>query len=79
MQNMPLTDLDANKTAFIKEIQGGHMMVLRLTSMGIRPGVKITKISSHFWRGPVTVRIGKTKVAIGYAMAQRILLEEHIS
>jgi len=70
-----LTQLGANKTAVIKEIEGGFGMIRRLESMGIRPGIKITKISSHFWKGPVTVLVGRSKVAIGHGMAQKIVVE----
>ncbi len=71
---MRLTDLDANKTAVIKEIEGGSKVKMRLETMGIRPGVKITKISSHFWRGPVTIKVGRAKVAIGHGMAREVIL-----
>jgi len=72
MFGMNLTDLNSNETAVIKTIGGGPGVVSRLMSMGIRPGVNITKISAHFWRGPVTVRVGRTKLAIGYGMAKKI-------
>ena len=71
---MRLTDLDANKTAVIKEIEGGSKVKMRLETMGIRPGVKITKISSHFWKGPVTIKVGRAKVAIGHGMAREVIL-----
>jgi Fe2+ transport system protein FeoA len=44
-----------------------------LQALGIRPGKKITKVSS-FRRGPVTVRIDNTHVAIGFGMADRIVV-----
>ena len=71
---MRLTDLDANKTAVIKEIEGGSKVKMRLETMGIRPGVRITKISSHFWKGPVTIKVGRAKVAIGHGMAREVIL-----
>jgi len=70
-----LTELGTNKQAIIREIQGGSGPVSRLDSMGIRPGVKITKLSSHFWRGPVTVLVGKAKIAVGHGVAHKILVE----
>ena len=73
---MRLTDLDADETAVIKEIEGGLKVKMRLEAMGIRPGIKVTKISSHFWRGPVTLKVGTAKVAIGHGMAQRVIVEE---
>ncbi|MDP8298363.1 MAG: FeoA family protein [Candidatus Tantalella remota] len=75
MEETKLTNLKAGQTAVVKEIRGGEGVSHRLSSLGIRPGKEITHVSSHFWRGPVTVRIGRAKVAIGYGMAQKIVVE----
>ena len=75
MEETVLTQLKAGQTATVKEIRGGNDVAHRLSSLGIRPGKEITHVSSHFWRGPITVRIGKSKVAIGHGMAQRIIVE----
>ncbi|MGB2599342.1 MAG: FeoA family protein [Candidatus Omnitrophota bacterium] len=75
MKEINLTQLGAKKTAVIKEILGGYVVTRRLESMGVRPGKSITMISAHFWRGPVTVIVGKSKVAIGHGMAQRVIVE----
>jgi ferrous iron transport protein A len=75
MKEIHLTRLGAKQTAVIKEISGGYGVTHRLESMGIRPGKSITMISAHFWRGPITVMIGKAKVAIGHGMAQKIIVE----
>jgi ferrous iron transport protein A len=72
---MYLTELKTKQTGVVKEILGGHGVQSRLAALGIRPGKKITKISSHFWRGPVTVLVDKTKVAIGHGMALKIVVE----
>jgi ferrous iron transport protein A len=72
---MYLTELKTKQTGVVKEILGGHGARSRLAALGIRPGKKITKLSSHFWRGPVTVLVDKTKVAIGHGMAQKIIVE----
>ena len=70
-----LTKLQPGKSATVVEIQGGHNMLKKVQSMGIRPGKRITKVSSHFWRGPQTIQIGKARVAVGYGMAERIFVE----
>jgi len=70
-----LTQLKPGESGTVIEIQGGHGMVSRLHAMGIRPGKKIKKVSSHFWRGPHTVEVNSSRVAIGYGMASRIFLE----
>lgn len=57
----------------------GQGSVRRLEALGIRPGKKVTKISSMLFRGPVTLRVDSTQVAIGFGMANRILVEVDIS
>jgi ferrous iron transport protein A len=49
-------------------------MLERLMGMGIRPGQTVRKISAQFLRGPVTVQVEKTQVAIGFGAAVKILV-----
>lgn len=73
--NINLTQLHPGEIGIIKEIQGGAGLVRKLQSMGIRQGKKITKVSSHFWRGPQTVEIDDRQIAIGFGMARKISVE----
>ena len=75
MQVKTLKDLKPGERGRIAQIDGGHGMVGRLAAMGIRPGRRITKLSSGFMRGPVTIEIDRTQVAIGFGMAKRIMVE----
>lgn len=50
-------------------------MVNRLSALGIRPGKRITKVSSMLMRGPVTIQSGQTQLAVGFGMAGRIIVE----
>ncbi|MCK4462732.1 MAG: ferrous iron transport protein A [Candidatus Omnitrophica bacterium] len=70
-----LTRMKPGESGAVTEIQGGFGMMRRVQSMGIRPGKKITKVSSHFWRGPQTIEIDNLRVAIGFGMARRIFVE----
>ena len=70
-----LTQMQPGETGIVKEVQGGHGFVRKLQSMGVRPEKKITKVSSHFWRGPQTVGIDNIQIAVGFGMAKRILVE----
>jgi len=70
-----LTQMQPGETGIISEIQGGHGLIRKLQSRGIRPGKRISKVSSHFWRGPQTVEIDNLQIAIGFGMARRILVE----
>ena len=75
MEEMLLTQLKVDQIATVKEILGGQGAISRLEALGIRPGKRIVKISSHFWRGPETVLVDKTKVAIGHGIARKIIVE----
>ncbi len=59
----------------VLRVDGGMGLLSRLSAMGVRPGKKITKVSSMLMRGPVTVQLGGTRLAIGFGMAGRILVE----
>lgn len=50
-------------------------MVGRLAALGIRPGRRVTKLSSGFMRGPVTIEVDRAQMAIGFGMAKRIRVE----
>jgi ferrous iron transport protein A len=50
-------------------------MVDRLNALGIIPGKRITKISSMFARGPVAIEVDRGQVAIGYGMANKIIIQ----
>ena len=59
----------------VVEVNGGLGLVNRLSAMGLRPGKRLTKISSMLMRGPVTIKVGNTRLAIGHGMASRILVK----
>jgi ferrous iron transport protein A len=75
MNTLDLTAMKAGTTGTVVKILGGHGVVRRLDALGIRPGVHLTKRSSQLMRGPVTVAIGNTQIAIGFGMAKKIILE----
>jgi ferrous iron transport protein A len=74
MDYIDLTKLEEGESGKVVEIQGGHGLTRRLESMGIRSGKKVTKVSSQFMCGPVTLRIDNYQLAIGYGMAKKILV-----
>jgi len=75
MRRLHLNELKPETEATVLSIEGGHAAGRRLESLGIRPGVRIKKISKHFWQGPVTVLVKKTKIAIGHGMAEKVIVE----
>ena len=74
-KEVPLSQIEAGQSGRVMQVDGGIGMVNRLNALGIRPGKKITKVSSMLMRGPVTVQLGGTRLAIGFGMASRILVE----
>ncbi|MFC1892532.1 ferrous iron transport protein A [Chloroflexota bacterium] len=74
LNGTPLTlgKMEAGQSGVVAQIMGGHGLVNRLNALGIRPGKRITKVSSMFMRGPVTIQIDSAQVAIGYGMANKI-------
>ncbi|MBN1376212.1 MAG: ferrous iron transport protein A [Dehalococcoidia bacterium] len=69
-----LNQMTSGTSGMIHEIAGGHGLRRRLEALGIRQGCQVTKISSYFLRGPVTLRTGSTQIAIGHGMASKIFV-----
>jgi ferrous iron transport protein A len=70
-----LARMRAGQSGVVVQIQGGHGLVNRLNALGIIPGKRITKISSTLMRGPVTFEVDRTRVAVGFGMASKILVQ----
>jgi ferrous iron transport protein A len=75
IQQTTLTRMRSGQNAIVIGIEGGHGMVNRLSTLGIIPGKKITKISSMVMRGPVTIEVDRTQVALGFGMAGHIMVQ----
>ena len=73
-KQITLAQMQTGQSGSVVQIQGGHGLVNRLSALGIRPGKRITKVSSMFMRGPVTIQVDRAQVAIGFGMARRIIV-----
>jgi len=69
-----LARMQTGQNGIVVQIQGGHGLVNRLNALGIRPGKRITKVSSMLMRGPVTIQVDRAQVAIGFGMANKIIV-----
>jgi ferrous iron transport protein A len=69
-----LTRMQPGRSGTVVQIQGGFGLVDRLNALGIFPGKRISKISSMIARGPVTIEVDRVQVAIGFGMANRIIV-----
>jgi Fe2+ transport system protein FeoA len=77
MPPIPLTKLKKGAKAKIIEIAAGKSASLRLSTLGIRAGAHLTKVSSFVLKGPVTVKAGATTIALGHGMAEKVIVEPH--
>ena len=75
MKRINLVQMRIGEAGIVAEIQGGYGIRRRMYALGVRPGKKIVKVSSQLWRGPVTVKIDNFQVAVGFGMANRIVVE----
>jgi len=72
---LTLAQLPTGQSGIVVEIRGGRGMINRLSALGIRPGLRITKVGAMFMRGPVTIQMGNAQVAIGFGMANRVIVK----
>ncbi len=70
-----LRQMQSGQSGKVVQIEGGYGLANRLNALGIRPGKRITKVSSMLMRGPVTIQSGNTQVAVGFGMANRVIIE----
>ena len=74
-EQLTLAQMRTGQTGTVVEVLGGHGLIRRLDALGIRPGKKVTKLSSTLFHGPVILRADSTQVAIGFGMARKIIVE----
>ena len=72
---LTLAEMRTGQTGTVIGVLGGHGLIQRLDALGIRPGRKITKVSSALFRGPVMLRVNSSQVAVGFGMARKIIIE----
>lgn len=75
MHKIALNRVKKDTKVKIIEIAAGKQAALRLSSLGLRPGACIIKISSFALKGPVTVKVGSATLALGHGMAEKILVD----
>lgn len=73
--HMTLARMSSGQSGTIIDMQGGYGLSNRLAALGIMRGKRVTKVSSMILRGPVTVTVGRTHLALGYGMASKVVVE----
>jgi Fe2+ transport system protein FeoA len=71
-----ITQLANGTSARVIKISARGQLGARLAAMGITPETVITKKGASFLRGPVVIQKGQVQIAIGYSMAQKIIVEQ---
>lgn len=70
---LPLSMVKTGEKVVVKTIHGGKSMKMRLTEMGIKPGVHL-EIINNDGPGRIIVGIGSTRYAIGWGISQKIMV-----
>jgi ferrous iron transport protein A len=68
-------EMIAGQVGAVESINGGHLLRSRLEALGFRAGKRIRKVSSAFMRGPSVFEVDGSSIAIGFGMANRILIK----
>jgi DtxR family Mn-dependent transcriptional regulator len=76
MSLIPLTLLQKDHNGIIVSINAGMRATRRLTSLGLIPGTKISKISSAPFQGPVQLKVRETRLVVGRGLAEKILVRD---
>ncbi|AMM41268.1 Ferrous iron transporter, FeoA subunit domain protein [Candidatus Desulfofervidus auxilii] len=72
---IPLSMVDGSKEVTVVAINAGRGLQARLFSLGLIPGVTI-KVLSNSRPGPVRISIKDTRLALGWGVAQKIIVSE---
>jgi ferrous iron transport protein A len=70
----PLSELRSGEGGIVRELQGGRRVAARLAGLGLAPGALVTVVQNH-GRGPITVSVLHTRLALGMGQAAKVLVE----
>ena len=70
-----IDQLKPRHSGVVRSVAGGRGIVRKLEAMGLRPGKVVTKVSSQFMAGPVTVIVDGRQMAMGRGIAARVMVE----
>ncbi|MBC7343608.1 MAG: FeoA domain-containing protein [Clostridia bacterium] len=71
---LPLAFLAIGREGVVKEIIGGPGLRKRLAGLGFARGAVVRVIQND--RGPLIVALGDSRLALGYGMACKVMVEE---
>ncbi len=76
MKKISLVQIKANEKVKILEILGGSNLESKLLSMGVYKGKQVIKLSHIGLRGPVVIKSGRSILALGHGVAEKIIVEK---
>ena len=74
MKKISLVNLKAGNKGKVCDILGGGRLEGKLMSMGIYRDKEISKLSHIGLRGPVVIKSGRTILALGHGIAEKIIV-----
>jgi len=74
---LPLSMVKSGEKVVIKSIIGGKSVKLRLTEMGIKPGISLEVINNN-GPGRIIIGIGNTRLALGRGISQKIMVSPRV-
>jgi Fe2+ transport system protein FeoA len=75
MKTISLAQMKEDQKGKVVQIAPAGSFQHKMMSMGIYKGREITKLSHFALRGPVTIRVGRSVIALGHAIAHKIWVE----
>lgn len=75
MKKVSLVQVKANEKVKILEILGGSNLESKLLSMGVYKAKPVIKLSHIGLRGPVVIKAGRSILALGHSVAEKIIVE----
>lgn len=74
-EKITLVQMKVRNKGRVTDISGGIGLQNKLMSLGIYKGREITKLSNFALRGPIAIKVGRSVLALGYGMANKIIVE----
>ncbi len=76
MKKISLFQIRPDEKVKVVEIVGGSNLEHKLLSMGLYKGKSLTKLSHIGLQGPVVIKVGRTIMALGHGVAEKIIVEK---
>ncbi len=75
MKKISLAQIKPDEKVKILEILGGSNLESKLLSMGVYKGKLVAKLSHIGLKGPVVIKAGRSILALGHSVAEKIIVE----